>query len=103
MDNTMALAALVGLFMPFLVSIVKQAGLNKWWNLLISAAACSIAGVLTVWLRGELHWASIATAILAVFVAAQAVYAAFWRDAFDNPINLATSFINKPEGEPVGE
>jgi len=81
MDNTQTIALLIGALMPFIITLVKQSGLNRWWNLLIAVASCGIAGTLTVWARGELQWGNWLAVVGVVFVASQAVYAAFWKDS----------------------
>lgn len=97
MDYTTMIAAAVGLFMPVIISVTKQAGLNKWWNLLIALASCAVAGFLTVLVRGELNWADLGAAVVAVFIASQAVYAAFWKDSgVDTIIDDITSIKKKP-------
>ena len=94
MDYTTVIAAAIGVLMPVIITIVKQAGLNRWLNLLITVGACAIAGFLTVLARGELTAANVGTAIVAVFVAAEAVYAAFWKDAgIESVLNNLTSLI----------
>jgi len=92
MDYTTMIAAAVGVFMPVLITLVKQWGLPRWANLLIALASCGIAGLLTVLARGELNWADWAAALTAVFVASQAVYAAFWKDSgIETYLNHLTS------------
>ncbi|MHB8779813.1 MAG: hypothetical protein ACYC55_00305 [Candidatus Geothermincolia bacterium] len=94
MTNTQAITLLVGILMPALISVLKQCGLNRYWNFLISVAACGIAGTLTVWARGELNLANVLQALATVFVASQAVYAAFWRDSgLETRIDVATSIV----------
>lgn len=98
-SNTETIALVIGIVMPLLVTVVKQAGLNKWLNLLICVVACGIAGFVTVWARGELQWGNALAAIATVFVAAQAVYGAFWRWMdIEGIINDKTSLIKREEG-----
>jgi ABC-type uncharacterized transport system permease subunit len=94
MSNTQTAALIVGTLMPFLITVVKQAGLPRWGNLLISVAACTGAGVLTAWAAGTFKTADVLSAVMVVFVAAQAVYAAYWRNVDLEPkLNDATSII----------
>lgn len=94
MSNTEAIAILVGALMPVIITIVKQAGLNRWWNLVITILACAVAGTLTVWARGELAWSNLAVVSATIFVASQAIYAAFWRSTpSESTLNDATSLV----------
>ena len=93
--STTELAALVGILMPVIVTIVKRAKLAPLWNALIAIAACGIAGTLTAWLNGDFVATSVATAILAVYAVAQGLYQTFWNLA---PMAGAESKLNKATG-----
>ena len=96
MDYTTVVAGAIGIFMPVIISVVKQVGLNKWWNFLISILSCGLAGFLTVLAAGQLNATDFAAAAVAVFVASQAVYAAFWKDSGLNQIiDYYTSIVKK--------
>lgn len=96
MDNTAAIALLVGTLMPVIITILKQAGLNRWWNLAIAIVSCGMAGFFTVWARGELDGGNVLVATVLVFTAAQAVYASFWKDSgIETSLNNLTSIIKK--------
>lgn len=81
MDNTTTIALLIGALMPIIISLIKQANLNRWWNLVIALVSCGVAGFVTVWVRGELQAGNLLATIAIVFTAAQAAYASFWRDS----------------------
>lgn len=92
MSNTEAIAILVGILMPFLITILKQVKFPKWANLLITVIACGAAGVATVWARGDLQWANLAVVTALIFVSAQAVYASYWRSTeVEGKLNDLTS------------
>lgn len=94
MSNTQAIALIVGIAMPFVITILKQVGFPKWANLLIAAVSCIAAGVLTAWAAGQLNAANVVGAIAAVFIAAQATYAAYWKNTdTDDALNAATSIF----------
>jgi len=98
MTKTQSVALIIGLAMPFLITVIKQAGLNKWWNLGIAVAACAIAGTLTVWAGGNLTAVNILGTIGLVFVAAQAAYTAYWKGtSAEAALNEATSIVKSPE------
>lgn len=90
-EVTVAIAALVGLVLPMVITIVKQAGLPRWANLIIAIGSCIIAGTVTVWARGQLDWANWTVAVSAVITASQAAYAAYWRDSGIEGLNVITS------------
>ena len=95
MTKVQAIAMVVGIAMPFLVTFLKQDGLSKTWNLIISLVACGIAGVVVVWASGaSFTWSNIVGVIGLVFAAAQAIYAAYWsKTAFNAKVGSKTSFI----------
>jgi len=95
MTKTAAVAAIVGVLIPFVISILKQAKLPRWANMLITIIVCAGAGLLTVYAVGDLSFtpSNILVTIGLVFVASQAVYASYWRESPVEPIiNEATSF-----------
>ncbi len=81
MGATEAAALIVGIVMPLLVAVVRQAGLPRWANTLIALAACGGAGMLTAWATGELTGQAVIVSIAIVFSAAQAAYQLYWRDS----------------------
>jgi len=94
MDYTTLVAGAIGVLMPFLITLVKQWGLSKRWNLLIAIGSCALAGFLTVLAAGNVNWADWGAAALAVFGASQAVYVAFWKDSgTEAALNIKTSII----------
>lgn len=94
MTNVEAAALIVGIAMPALVSILKQAGLSRRWNLLIAIVACVGAGVLTAYATGQLTGSAVIVATAIVFSVAQATYQAFWKgtDA-ERLLNESTSIV----------
>ena len=93
MTKTQMAALIVGILMPFLVTVLKQHGLSRTWNLVIAIAACAVAGVVVVWAAGTAFtWANVVGIIGLVFTAAQGFYAAYWRNSpAEAIINLKTS------------
>ena len=82
MTKTQLIAIVVGALMPLLISFVKQKSFPRWANMLIAIGACIAAGVVTAWANEQLYWGvDLWTTIGIVFVAAQATYAAYWRDS----------------------
>lgn len=103
MDNSQAVALIIGVFMPFLITILKEAKFPRWANLLISIVACAGAGAVTVWASGQMDWtaSNVLGTIAIIFVAAQATYAAFFKDSeFEEKLDRATSVFGS-EDEPV--
>ena len=97
MSNIVAASLIVGSLMPFVVTFIKQSGFSKATNLIITILTCGIAGTLTVWATGGFDnfvLANLLGVIAAVFVASQAVYAAFWGNTTIEPVlNKKTSFV----------
>jgi cell division protein FtsL len=81
MGKVEAAALIVGILMPLLVSVLKQAGLPRQVNLLIALAACAGAGVLTAYATGQLTGQAIIVSVAIIFSAAQVAYQAYWRDS----------------------
>jgi predicted ABC-type exoprotein transport system permease subunit len=81
MGKTEAAALIVGVLMPLLVNVLKQAGLPRRWNLLIALAACAGAGAVTSWATGQLTGEAVVVSIAIVFSAAQAAYQMYFRDS----------------------
>lgn len=79
MTKMQAVAAIVGIVLPLVVSFLKQAGLQKWANSLIAAVVCAGAGVLTAYVMGQFTTGPILVAVATVFTVAQAEYLAFWQ------------------------
>jgi membrane associated rhomboid family serine protease len=94
MDNPEAISLIVGIVMPLVITIIKQAGLERWVNFAITILVCAAAGTLTAWACGQLNPANILGSIAAVFAASQAVYAAYWKGSdVESEVNEKTSII----------
>jgi len=78
MENVQAVSLIIGIAMPLLVTIVKQIGLRREWNLAIAIVTCIAAAVLQTWAQGALTTANLLVAVATVFAASQAIYQAFW-------------------------
>ena len=89
-----AISLIVGIVMPLIITIIKQAGLERWVNFAITIIVCAIAGGLTAWACGRLDPANVLGSIAAVFAASQAVYAAYWKGSdIEAEVNEKTSII----------
>ena len=97
MTNTQALALLVGVIMPLAVTFLKQSGLTRNWNTLITVVACGLAGAATVWVTGGFNNFKVMNllgVIAAVYVASQAAYMAYWKGTgTEATLNIKTSII----------
>jgi MFS-type transporter involved in bile tolerance (Atg22 family) len=95
LGNAEAAALIIGVLMPFLVTVVKQIGWPKVVSMLITVVLCGGAGTLTVWSTGgfsDFQVANLLIIIASIFVASQACYAAFWKNTTtENKVNIATS------------
>jgi len=99
--KTQAAAVIIGLMMPFLITVLKQSGINRWWNLAIAVITCAGAGTLTVWASGNLTAANILGTIGLVFVAAQTAYIAYWKGtSAEQALNQLTSIIKAAPAQP---
>ena len=102
MTNVQAVAFLVGIvLMPLAVTLVKQSGLTRTWNTVITIVACAIAGSATVWVTGgfaNFKVANLLGVIAAVFIASQAAYQAYWKGTGTEAIlNIKSSIIKTSE------
>lgn len=80
--NTAAAVVLISAAMPFMVTFLKQAGWPKWANMLVTVLSCAVAGTVTVWSAGgfnNFQWENLLIVIGAIFLGAQAAYAAYWK------------------------
>lgn len=97
MIKAIELAPIVGLLMTFLASFVKQGGLSRNWNALITVLACGVAGIVTVAATGGFNhfsWAGLLGVVGLVIAASQAAYAAYFKGtATEAIINEKTSLI----------
>jgi len=101
MNTSQAIAAIVGLLMPIIITIVKQAGFSRTANFAIAVASCVIAGGLTAWATGKLTPANIVGDIAIVLTASQAIYASFWKDSgVESKLNDLTSVKKDSELTP---
>lgn len=92
--NTETIALIIGIVLPALISIVKQAGLNRWINTAIAIGTCALAGFVTVWARGEIDWRNWAAAAAIILGVASTVYATFWRPSgIDTWLDNLTSVL----------
>ena len=97
MGNTEVVSLAVGALIPFIITILKQVKLPRSANLAIAAIVCAGAGAITAWATGSLTSVPILTAMATVFIAAQAVYAAYWKDApAEAKLNQLTSITSSP-------
>jgi len=98
MGTTEAAAAIVGIVMPLLVAVVRQAGWPRQVNVAIALAACAGAGVLTAWASGQLTGQAVVVSAAIVFGAAQVAYQAYWRDSrLLGAIDERTTVVRPPE------
>jgi hypothetical protein len=94
MTKTAAVAAIVGVAMPFLVMILNQAGFPKWANSLIAALACAAGGVLTAYALNLWTWSNVLVAVATVFTVAQSEYLGFWKGTMpEAKVNAVTSVV----------
>jgi 4-amino-4-deoxy-L-arabinose transferase-like glycosyltransferase len=94
MTKMEAVAAIVGVLMPFLVVVLNQAKFPKWANSLIAIAACAGGGILTAYAMNLWSWTTILVAMATVFTVAQAEYLAFWQNSKPEAVvNTATSVV----------
>lgn len=92
MGNVEAMALIVGVVMPLIVTLVKQSGLDRRWNQLIAIVACALAGAGTAWATGQFTGTTVVAAIAIVLATAQVNYNLLWRDTkTEEVLNLVTS------------
>jgi hypothetical protein len=93
MDSNLVMwAAVVGFFMPPLLSIVQQPGWSQPLRSIVMFVASIIAGAGTVYFQGAWDMTNVVTTILFVMVTAIATYKGLWTPTGISPkIEVATS------------
>ena len=82
-----AIAAIIGLFMPIVVSLLKRPTWPTWARLAVAGAVSLVVGVISTAVSGDLHLdepGNIFTSAAAAFTAATVVYKAWFQAT---PIN----------------
>lgn len=91
MNNLQMWSLLVGALLPPFVAIIQQPKWPSWFRAAVTAVTSIFAGLITVWLEGEVHFDSnLIGAMLTVGVAALASYRGFWK-----PTNIAPTIEKK--------
>lgn len=76
------LAAIVGIFMPLVVSVLKRPGWPKWGKVAVAGVVSVAVGAATVYVSGEVELGGdlgrVFTAAAAAFTAATVVYKAWF-------------------------
>lgn len=93
MDSNLVMwAAVVGFFMPPLLSIVQQPGWSQALRAVVMFVASLIAGAGTVYFMGKWDTTNIVTTVLLVMVTAIATYQGLWKTTGIAPkIEVVTS------------
>ncbi len=81
MTNAEIISMFIGGAMPLLISFLKQLSWPKWANFLVAGGCCAVAGVLTSWATGQLSATNILGSMGAAFIAAEALYIAYWKNS----------------------
>ena len=91
--TTVEWATLLGILLPLLVSVINQPWLSVSAKHAVAVALAIVVGSATVFFTGApLSWATIGTAVSAVYAASQFAYSVLWRPTGVSPaIESATS------------
>jgi VIT1/CCC1 family predicted Fe2+/Mn2+ transporter len=92
-ENLVQLSVAIGVFFPILAALVKQQGWSQQVNAVVATVLAGIAGYVTVALSEPgVSWETWGTSSVAIFVAAVAAFAGFWKPTgIDDAIKNATS------------
>ncbi len=94
MGKVEAAALIVGIVMPLLVTLLKQAGWPKKVNFAIALVACAGAGVLTAWASGLFTGTAVIVAIATIFTIAQTEYRLFFAGTeIEQLLNYKSSIV----------
>ena len=86
-----AWAALVGAFMPIIISFIKSLAITKRNRALLAFFACVVAALGTAYFSGEWSAMSIVVKIATVLVMAQTLYRSIWKPSGLDSIVWATA------------
>lgn len=93
-DTLVAASGLVGFLLPLLISAIKQDGLARVWNAIISFVTCAVAALVTSAAHGSLDATNYLASLMTIFTLAAVSYHQLWGPSnLDNIISGATSFI----------
>lgn len=93
-STLLQLSALLGLVMPVLVSVVKQDGLPRRINSVISVVITVLAALVTCVTKGELTGSNLLGSFVALYIASAASYHSFFGPTgFDAILSDITSFL----------
>src|SRR5688572_20405686 len=96
-------SALVGAFLPALVSIVVRSSWPGWAKGVTAVASSAVAGVVVAWTSGEFTGQTLATCVGAALAASQVFYATFWRPTGIGPAIERATQPSEPPGPPTVE
>jgi uncharacterized membrane protein YoaK (UPF0700 family) len=88
------ISGMVGMLLPLVISLIKQDGLNRAVNSVISVAVCVASAVVTCLAASQLNPHNLLGSFIAIFIASAATYHQFFGPTnIDNLISSATSFL----------
>jgi len=92
-ENLVQLSVFIGVFFPLVAALVKQAGWSQPVNAVVATVLAGVAGFVTVALSDTgVSLETWGTSSVAIFVAAVAAFAGFWKPTgIDEAIKVATS------------
>lgn len=92
-ENLVQISAFIGVFFPILAALVKQQGWSQRANAIVAAVLAGITGVVVAAQSAEgLSLETWGTSAIAIFVAAVAAFAGFYKPTgLDEAIKNATS------------
>lgn len=94
MTNEEMLLLIIGVLLPPLIEIVKQARFAKWINAVIVIASCLAVALGTIWARGTpINVENYAQAAIIITVAAIAAYRLYWQPVLGDKLMIATSIL----------
>jgi hypothetical protein len=71
--------ALIGFFLPLVVSVFQHYKFPTWFRVAIAAATSLAAGVFSTWAEGKLDWTNWGTAAIIIFTTSQLTYVTVWK------------------------
>jgi len=92
MENRELWSAVVGILLPAVIAVVKQADWSKAAKTVAALLVCVLAGAVTAYFDGALTPTDLAKDVMVIILAAQTAYRAFWKPSgIDGAIERATT------------
>jgi VIT1/CCC1 family predicted Fe2+/Mn2+ transporter len=98
MTDAQMYAAIIGFFLPLVMSVIIQTGWDKRAQAVLLFVVVLIVSVGTLYFTGQLEGRSLVSSVLLTFVTSIAAYHGLWKPTQVAPaIESATNFSSSPD------